>query len=223
MRRSVPALAASALALLVLAGCQKPADPAAQSAAASADTGKAPAAGAAAAASNPLEPPARPVRSDAIGYDGFSGGAEPGGPVTARFGADAAGVRGAWGGEMKDNNSQRPDANCYLLYPVRGAITHQYGFLMGKNGLAGIDVYDPKAQAPGGGHVGMSIDEINKAYAGKVKQVPNPTFEGAAFLEVPAPDGKNTQLTFETDALGNVTNWRIATKDALAHEESCTR
>ncbi|MBO7941653.1 hypothetical protein JTP77_038025, partial [Streptomyces sp. S9] len=61
------------------------------------------------------------------------------------------------------------------------------------------------------------------AYAGKIKQVPNPTFEGAAFLEVPAPDGKDTQLTFETDALGNVTNWRIARKNALAHEESCTR
>ncbi|MFK3651298.1 hypothetical protein ACI2IY_23120 [Lysobacter enzymogenes] len=223
MRRSVPALAASALAVLVLTACQKPADPAAPSpsAAAPADAGKAPAA--AASPANPLEPPARAVRSDAIGYDGFSGGAEPGSPVDARFGADAASVRGAWGGEMKDNGAQRPDANCFLLYPVRGAITHQYGFLMGKNGLAGIDVYDPKAQAPGGGRIGMSIDEINRVYAGKIKQVPNPTFEGAAFLEVPAPDGKNSQLTFETDALGNVTNWRIAVKDAMAHEESCTR
>lgn len=221
MRRSVPALAASALAVLVLTACQKPADPVAQPAAAPADAGKAPAA--AASPANPLEPPARAVRSDAIGYDGFSGGAEPGSPVDARFGADAASVRGAWGGEMKDNGAQRPDANCFLLYPVRGAITHQYGFLMGKNGLAGIDVYDPKAQAPGGGRIGMSIDEINRVYAGKIKQVPNPTFEGAAFLEVPAPDGKNSQLTFETDALGNVTNWRIAVKDAMAHEESCTR
>ncbi|QQQ02658.1 hypothetical protein [Lysobacter enzymogenes] len=222
MRRSVPALAASALALLVLAACQKPAEPAQSAQAAAADTGKAPAAGAA-ASDNPLEPPERAVRGDAIGYDGFSGGAEPGGPVTARFGADAASVRGAWGGEMKDNNGQRPDAHCFLLYPVRGAITHQYGFLMGKDGLAGIDVYDPKAQAPGGGRIGLSIDEINKAYAGKVKQVPNPTFEGAAFLEVEPPQGKDTQLTFETDALGNVTNWRIARKGAMAHEESCTR
>lgn len=221
MRRSVPALAASALALLVLTACQKPAEPAQPAAAAPADTGKAPAASA--AAGNPLEPAARAVRSDAIGYDGFSGGAEAGGPVTARFGADAASVRGAWGGEMKDNNGQRPDAKCFLLYPVRGAITHQYGFLMGKDGLAGIDVYDPNAQAPGGGRIGMSIDEINQAYAGKIKQVPNPTFEGAAFLEAAAPDGKNTRLTFETDALGNVTNWRISVKDALAHEESCTR
>ncbi|WP_394540448.1 hypothetical protein PRJ39_07440 [Lysobacter enzymogenes] len=222
MRRSVPALAASALALLVLAACQKPAEPAQSAQAAAGDTGKAPAA-TSAAADNPLEPPARAVRSDAIGYDGFSGGAEPGSPVSARFGADAASVRGAWGGEMKDNNGQRPDAQCFLLYPVRGAITHQYGFLMGKDGLAGIDVYDPKAQAPGGGRIGLSIDEINKAYAGKVKQVPNPTFEGAAFLEVEAPQGKDTQLTFETDALGNVTNWRIARKGAMAHEESCTR
>lgn len=222
MRRSVPALAASALALLVLAACQKPAEPGPSGqATAAADTGKAPAARA--GTDNPLEPPAREVRSDAVGYDGFSGGAEAGGPVTARFGADAASVRGAWGGEMKDNNGQRPDAKCFLLYPVRGAITHQYGFLMGKDGLAGIDVYDPKAQAPGGGRIGMSIDEINQAYAGKVKQVPNPTFEGAAFLEVAAPEGKNTQLTFETDALGTVTNWRISTRGALAHEESCTR
>lgn len=221
MRRSVPALAASALALLALTACQKPAGSADSAQAAPAETGKAPAA--AAPAGNPLEPPARPVRSDAVGYDGFSGGAAPGSPVDARFGADAAAIRGAWGGEMKDNNGQRPDAACFLLYPVRGAITHQYGFLMGKNGLAGIDVYDPKAQAPGGGRIGMSIDEINRTYAGKIKQVPNPTFEGAAFLEVPSPQGKDTQLTFETDALGNVTNWRIAVKGAMAHEESCTR
>ncbi|MEH6420648.1 hypothetical protein [Pseudomonas sp. CGJS7] len=222
MRRLVPALTVSALALCVLAACQKPAEPTAQAAPAQADTGKAPAAQPVAAAPNPLEPPERVLRNDAIGYDGFNGSTEAG-TVSAKFGADAASVRGAWNGEMKDNNSQRPDAKCYLLYPVRGAITHQYGFLMGGDGLTGIDVYDPKALAPGGGRIGMSIDEINKAYAGQIKQVPNPSFEGAAFLQVSPPDGKDTQLTFETDALGTVTNWRIAKRNALEANESCTR
>ncbi|KWS06964.1 Serine/threonine protein kinase [Lysobacter capsici AZ78] len=222
MRRIVPALTVSALALLALAACQKPAEPAQPAAAAQTDTGKAPAAAPADAAPNPLEPPARVLRNDAIGYDGFNGGTEAG-AVTARFGADAAAVRGAWGGEMKDNNGQRPDAKCYLLYPVRGAITHQYGFLMGADGLSGIDVYDPKALAPGGGRIGMSIDEINKAYPGKVKQIPNPSFEGAAFLQVSPPDGKDTQLVFETDALGSVTNWRIGKRGAIEPDESCTR
>ncbi|UNP28305.1 hypothetical protein [Lysobacter gummosus] len=222
MRRFVPALTVSALALCTLAACQKPAEPAQSAPAAQTDTGKAPARQPVAAAPNPLEPPERVLRNDAIGYDGFNGTTEAG-TVSAKFGSDAPTIRGAWGGEMKDNNSQRPDAKCYLLYPVRGAITHQYGFLMGSDGLAGIDVYDPKALAPGGGHIGMSIDEINQAYAGKVKQVPNPSFEGAAFLQVAPPDGKDTQLTFETDALGNVTNWRIAKRAALEPNESCTR
>lgn len=225
MRRFVPALTVSALALLVLAACQKPAEPAqpAPAPAPQTDVGTAPASTPVAAAPNPLEPPERVLRNDAIGYDGFSGGSGAG-VVTAKFGSDAATIRGAWGGQMKDNTAQRPDAKCSLLYPVRGAITHQYGFLMGKDGgLAGIDVYDPKALAPGGGHIGMSIDEINKSYAGKVKQIPNPTFEGAAFLQVAPPDGKGTQLTFETDALGVVVNWRIAKRDALEPDESCTR
>lgn len=222
MRRFVPALMVSALALLALAACQKPADPTPAADAAQTDTGKAPAAQPATAAPNPLEPPERVLRNDAIGYDGFNGSTEAG-QVSAKFGADAAAVRGAWGGEMKDNNAQRPDAKCYLLYPVRGAITHQYGFLMGSDGLTGIDVYDPKALAPGGGRIGMSIDEINKAYAGKVTQIPNPSFEGAAFLQVTPPDGKGTQLSFETDALGSVTNWRIGKRSALEPNESCTR
>ncbi|MGH8080595.1 MAG: hypothetical protein ACREP7_08475 [Lysobacter sp.] len=222
MRRSVPLLTVSALALCVLAACQKPAEPGQPAAAAPADAGKAPTGQPVAAAPNPLEPPERVLRNDAIGYDGFNGSTEAG-TVSAKFGADAATIRGAWGGEMKDNNGQRPDAKCYLLYPVRGAITHQYGFLMGKDGLDGIDVYDPKALAPGGGRIGMSIDEINQAYTGKVKQVPNPGFEGAAFLQVSPPDGKGTQLTFETDALGTVTNWRVAKRGSLDSEESCTR
>lgn len=222
MRRFVPALTVFALALSALTACQKPADPAPTADAAPTDTGKAPTARPGADTPNPLEPPERVLRNDAIGYDGFNGGTEAG-QVSARFGADATAVRGAWGGEMRDNNAQRPDAKCYLLYPVRGAITHQYGFLMGADGLTGIDVYDPKALAPGGGRIGMSIDEINKTYPGQVKQIPNPSFEGAAFLQVTPPTGKDTQLSFETDALGSVTNWRIGKRSALEPNESCTR
>lgn len=210
-----------ALAVSALAACQQPAGNADPAQAAGNDAGQAPAASPAASA-NPLLPPERVLRSDAIGYDGFNG-SDQAGTITARFGADGASVRQAWGGEMKDNRDQRPDATCHLLYPVRGAVTHQYAFLMAGDKLAGIDVYDPKAIAPGGGRVGMSIAEINQTYAGQTKQVANPTFEGSAFIEVAAPQAKHSQLTFETDALGTVTHWRISERGALEASESCTR
>lgn len=210
-----------AVAVLALSACQKPADSADSTRTAKNDTGQAPSASPA-ASTNPLLPPERVLRSDAIGYDGFNG-SDQADTVTAKFGADSASVRQAWGGEMKDNRDQRPDAACHLLYPVRGAVTHQYAFLMAGDKLAGIDVYDAKAIAPGGGRVGMSIAEINQAYAGRTKQVANPTFEGSAFIEVAAPQAKNSQLTFETDALGTVTHWRISERGALEASESCTR
>ena len=222
MRRSVLLLALPAACLFALAACQKPAEPGAGAGAATQD-GQAPAAARqGAGAPNPLAPPERKLRSDAIGYEGFNG-SEQAGAVSARFGADAAAVRQAWGGEMKDNDGQRPGAKCHLLYPVRGAVAAQYNFLMSAQGLTGIDVYDTKAVAPGGGRIGMGIDEIKQAYAGQVEELPNASFEGSVFLRVAAPEGKQTQLTFQTDALGKVTNWRIANRGALAPEESCTR
>ena len=210
-----------AVAVLALSACQKPADSADSAKPTQADSGRAPAA-AQAAATGPLLPPERVLRSDAIGYDGFNG-SDQAGTVTAKFGADSASVRQAWGGEMKDNRDQRPDDACHLLYPVRGAVTHQYAFLMAGDKLAGIDVYDAKAVAPGGGRIGMSIAEITQTYAGKTRQVANPTFEGSAFIEVDAPQAKHSQLTFETDALGTVTHWRISERGALEASESCTR
>ncbi|MGO1002112.1 hypothetical protein [Lysobacter sp. CA196] len=217
-----------ALTVLALSACQKPAgsaDPtqtdstqADSMPTAKSDTGPAPAASPA----NPLLPPERVLRSDAIGYDGFNG-SDRAGTVSAKFGADSASVRQAWGGEMKDNRDQRPDATCHLLYPVRGAVTHQYGFLMAGDKLAGIDVYDAKAIAPGGGRIGMSIAEINQTYAGQTQQVANPNFEGSAFIEVAAPQARHSQLTFETDALGTVTHWRISERGTLDTSESCTR
>lgn len=210
-----------AMAVLALSACQKPAGSADSAKTAQADPGQAPAASPA-APTNPLLPPERMVRSDAIGYDGFNG-SDQAGTVTAKFGADSASVRQAWGGDMKDNRDQRPDAACHLLYPVRGAVTHQYAFLMAGDKLAGIDVYDAKAVAPGGGRIGMSIAEITQTYAGKTRQVANPTFEGSAFIEVDAPQAKHSQLTFETDALGTVTHWRISERGALEASESCTR
>jgi hypothetical protein len=200
------ALLASALSMACAAGCTDGANrDAGTDAVAAAPASPAPTAPATAA------PPAAPPTSapNAIAYTGFR---------DVRFGASADAVRAAWGAEMVGGPGE--PQGCYYLYPAPNSQDGlPVGFMIEGQRFVRIDVDDAGVEAPGGGRVGMSADDIRRRYAGIAEQ-PHKYVEGARYLRSTAADGGSV-LVFETDAAGKVTGWRIGVPPQVDYVEGC--
>src|SRR3546814_4020720 len=70
------------------------------------------------------------------------------------------------------------------------------------------DVGTGREIAPGGGKVGMGVDEIRSLYAGRVEETPHKYVEGGKYLGVEDISGGKGKLVFATDGDGKVTSWR---------------
>ncbi|MDR0183680.1 hypothetical protein [Lysobacter arvi] len=208
-------IAIAAVLMLALSSCgergssQPP--PAAQ---APAPTEAAPAAAAStpAPASNPIATGAMPAPG-AIGYAGF-------GP--APFGADEEQVRMAWGKALDGPKPDTP-AGCYYLLPQpRSQHGYRIGFMFEDARFVRIDVDAPDIEAPGGGRVGMTTQDIQRLYAGHVQVQNHKYVEGGHYLRVPNPGGGSGVVLFETDATGRVTAWRIGEPPQVDYVEGCS-
>jgi hypothetical protein len=145
-----------------------------------------------------------------ISYAGF-------GP--AKFGATQEEVRMAWGKDMAGSPSE--PGGCYYLYPQpqpqpqRG---NHIAFMIEGDKFARVDVNVAGVAAPGGGQVGMSIDEIRKLHAG-IEEQPHKYVEGAKNLR--HKDASGGVLVFETDPAGKVTAWRVGVPPQVDYVEGC--
>ena len=149
----------------------------------------------------------------AIGFAGF-------GP--APFGATEEQVRMAWGKEL---TGPKPDtaAGCHYLMPEpRTQRGYRIGFMFENERFVRIDVDTDDIEAPGGGRVGMTTQDIQRLYAGHVQMQNHKYVEGGHYLRIPNPGGGSGVVLFETDAEGRVTAWRIGEPPQVDYVEGCS-
>lgn len=154
--------------------------------------------------------PARPVLAAMPDFNGI-------GPL--RFGMTSAQVRKAWGiplyGEPQANDPQA----CYYL----GLRKDDPGVLLMVEGdrFVRVDVRTPDKTAPGGGKVGMHLQQIEKLYSNQMQAEPGKYDPAARVLTVMAPHDAHARLVFETDASGVVTAWRTGVTPQVDYVEGC--
>lgn len=154
-------------------------------------------------------PPMRAMPAPVPGtYEGYG---------KARFGMSAEEVKRDWGGELEGSSA---DA-CYYLRPKQ-ADGAGWPALMFENGkFVRYDVETVADVAPGGGQVGMSIGDIQTAYAGRVEERADKYVEGGKNLRIKSNDGASA-IVFETDAAGKVTSWRVGVPPQVDYVEGCS-
>jgi len=174
---------------------------------------------AAAPASGPTPPPSSATPAGAmpapgaIGFAGF-------GP--APFGSTEEQVRMAWGKELSGPKPDTPDGCYYLMPQPRAQGGYRIGFMFENERFVRIDVDTDDIEAPGGGRVGMTTQDIQRLYAGHVQMQNHKYVEGGHYLRIPNPGGGSGVVLFETDAEGRVTAWRIGEPPQVDYVEGCS-
>lgn len=148
-----------------------------------------------------------------VGFDGF-------GP--AKFGAAAEEVRIAWGGDLGDAAPSEPGGCHYLIPQPLGAEGFRVAFMIEGGKFARIDVRTDGVTAPGGGKLGMSVDEIRSRYGSGLVEWPHKYDPDGKYLRASDPAGGQAVLVFETDAEGRVDEWRIGVPPQIDYVEGCS-
>lgn len=199
---------------LILAACkpQAPAEPAAPTVAVPpAATTPAPPVDAAATA--PATDPAAPPALAQAGFAGFG---------DMKLGSSLDEAKAAWGGELKGLPAGADAAACHYLLPKWAKDGNELAFMMENGKFVRYDVGSARETAPGGGKVGMTVDELQKLYAGGLQASPHKYVEGAQYLSIAASGVAPTRLVFETDAAGKVTRWRVGLSPQVDYVEGCS-
>lgn len=134
------------------------------------------------------------------------------------FGMDRAEVEAALGRPLHGDSAE----GCHVLTPKAeddGKSAVQLMFDEGK--LRRIDVTGRAVEIEGGGHVGMSADEIRKLYPG-LKEQPHKYEEGALYLIVDPPAVGDGKVIFETNPAGRVTSARAGIAPQVDYVEGCS-
>lgn len=155
--------------------------------------------------------------------------AAPAGPVSqASFlgygdmmlGSTVDEARAAWGGEL--NGAPMEGTTCHYLWPKWITRPADFAFMMEDGRFVRYDVGTDKETAPGGGKVGMSVEELQKLYGGALKGAPHKYTQGGQYLSMDAGDVAPTRLVFEVDAAGKVTSWRVGLSPQVEYVEGCS-
>lgn len=164
-------------------------------------------------------PPATAPASTPPGQASDAGLARMDGYGDLRFGMTGDEAKQAWGGELKGVPAE--DGGCYYLAPKWVRVPSDFAFMIEGGKFVRYDVGTGKEVAPGGGKVGMGIDEIRRLYAGRIDETPHKYVEGGRYLKVPDANGGAGKLVFATDAGGKVTSWRVGVPPQVDYVEGC--
>ncbi|TWI03027.1 hypothetical protein IP90_02130 [Luteimonas cucumeris] len=137
----------------------------------------------------------------------------------ARFGMDADAVKQAWEGELA--GIPGADSACYYLRPKQADGLGWPALMFADGRFVRYDVESAADVAPGGGQVGMTADDIEAAYAGRVEQRPHKYVEGGHNLRIKSTDGASA-IVFEVDAAGKVTAWHVGVPPQVDYVEGCS-
>ena len=155
--------------------------------------------------------------------------AAPAGPVSQasflgygdmKLGSTVEEARAAWGGEL--NGAPMEGTTCHYLWPKWITRPADFAFMMEDGRFVRYDVGTDKDTAPGGGKVGMSVEELQKLYGGALKASPHKYTQGGQYLSMDAGDVAPTRLVFEVDAAGKVTSWRVGLSPQVEYVEGCS-
>ncbi|WP_312771894.1 lectin [Pseudoxanthomonas mexicana] len=155
--------------------------------------------------------------------------AAPAGPVSQasflgygdmKLGSTVEEARAAWGGEL--NGAPMEGTTCHYLWPKWITRPADFAFMMEDGRFVRYDVGTDKETAPGGGKVGMSVEELQKLYGGALKGAPYKYTQGGQYLSMDAGDVAPTRLVFEVDAAGKVTSWRVGLSPQVEYVEGCS-
>ena len=155
--------------------------------------------------------------------------AAPAGPVSQasflgygdmKLGSTVEEARAAWGGEL--NGAPMEGTTCHYLWPKWITRPADFAFMMEDGRFLRYDVGTDKETAPGGGKVGMSVEELQKLYGGALKGAPHKYMQGGQYLSMDAGDVAPTRLVFEVDAAGKVTSWRVGLSPQVEYVEGCS-
>lgn len=150
---------------------------------------------------------------DSLGYDGF-------GDVS--WSADEQAIHDAWGAGLEATPADFPDACRYLLPRTRTGDGYGMAFMLEGQRLVRIDIDSTRFVAPGGGRVGMTMDQIMQLH-GDVVEVRNHKYvDGGRYLRVPDPAGGPAVLVFATGENGRVTEWRVGVPPQVDYVEGCS-
>ena len=213
MRRSL--LLLLAIAGVSLAAC-KPAAPEATTATANTEA----AAPAAAAPEPETPPPIAATAEEAPAGAAADTQASFAGYGNMKLGSTVDEAKAAWGGELNGKPSE--GSTCYYLTPKWVKKASDFAFMAEDGKFVRYDVGTDKEAAPGGGKVGMTVDELQKLYGNALQSSPHKYVEGGQYLSIAASGVAPSKLVFETDATGKVSAWRVGLSPQVDYVEGCS-
>ena len=209
--RRLPLVLAVAIATTSLIAC-KPVAPAAE------ETPVASAGQPAEAAPVPApETPAPAVAETPPASEGQAGFAGYG---DMKLGSTAEEASTAWAGEL--NGKPGEAGGCYYLTPKWVKKASDFGFMIEGDKFVRYDVGTDKEAAPGGGKVGMDVDQLKKLYGDGLQSTPHKYVQGGQYLSIAASGVAPSKLVFETDAAGKVSAWRVGLSPQVDYVEGCS-
>jgi hypothetical protein len=137
-----------------------------------------------------------------------------------KLGSTVDEAKAAWGGELKGEPSE--GSTCYYLTPKWVKKASDFAFMAEDGKFVRYDVGTDKEAAPGGGKVGMAVDELQKLYGNALQSSPHKYVEGGQYLSIAASGVAPSKLVFETDAAGKVTGWRVGLTPQVDYVEGCS-
>ncbi|MCW4455622.1 hypothetical protein OK348_12580 [Flavobacterium sp. MXW15] len=137
-----------------------------------------------------------------------------------RFGDDVAQVRDAWQGEL--NGPDDAGAGCIHLSPATTRLPRELAFMVEGGRFVRYDIGTAVPAAPGGGRVGMPLQELQELYPDRAELLPHKYVEGGHNLRVaPAAAGEGV-LNFEIGSDGRVSAWRAGLPPQVDYVEGCS-
>ena len=138
-----------------------------------------------------------------------------------KLGSTLEQAKTAWAGELQESKPAE-GSTCHYLMPKWVSKASEFGFMVEEGKFVRYDVGTDKETAPGGGKVGMSVEELQKLYGGALKGAPHKYTQGGQYLSMDAGDVAPTRLVFEVDAAGKVTSWRVGLSPQVEYVEGCS-
>ena len=127
----------------------------------------------------------------------------------------------AWAGELQESKPAE-GSTCHYLMPKWVSKASEFGFMVEEGKFVRYDVGTDKEIAPGGGKVGMVVEQLMLLYGGSLQSAPDKYVEGGKVLTIAAPDGSPAKLVFQVDGVGSVTGWRVGLPPQVDYVEGCS-
>ena len=138
-----------------------------------------------------------------------------------KLGSTLEQAKTAWAGELQESKPAE-GSTCHYLMPKWVSKASEFGFMVEEGKFVRYDVGTDKEIAPGGGKVGMVVEQLMLLYGSSLQSAPDKYVEGGKVLTITAPDGSPAKLVFQVDGVGSVTGWRVGLPPQVDYGEGCS-